>query len=234
MTPENQINITHNPKDAIMADRRPIGWLSLFLWVLASAVGWSLIPFLELGVVFPVLGALFSGQTAAEMSEFSYAFQGAIFGIFLGILFGAVIGVLQWLVLRRHIERAYWWIAATVAGLVLGTPLGIVALRPMFAGPTGTGELSSLLYFILLAALVPGAVVGLLQRLVLQRHFNGTWWWVLTSALTWPVSFLYVLEGGEDVSLAVGRAGSLSGLGLVVGTISGIALFLISRKRGER
>jgi len=234
MTPENQIHIAHTPTEAIMADKRPIGWLSLLLWVLASVVGWGLLPFLELGVVFPVFGALFSGQTAAEMSEFSWAFQGAIFGIILGVVFGVMIGVLQWLVLRRQIDRAYWWIAATVAGLGLGTPLGILALRPMFAGPTGIGELSSLLYFILLAALVPGAVVGLLQRLVLRRHFSGTWWWVLTSALTWPVSFLYVLEGGDDVSLAMERAGSLAGLGLVLGTISGIALFLISKKHRER
>jgi len=213
-----------------MADRRPISWLSLLLWVLASGAGWGLIPFLELGVVLPVFRVLFSKQTIMGMSEFSYAFQGAIFGIILGVLFGAVIGVFQWLVLRRHIDRAYWWIVATVAGLGLGAPLGIIALRPLFAGPTAIG---GSFYFILLAAVVPGIVVGLLQRLVLRWHFDWTWWWMLPSALTWPVTLLYTLESGEDVSLAVGRAGWLAELGLVMGAISGITLLLISRRRRE-
>ena len=202
----------------------------MLLWVLVTAVSWGLIPFLLLAVLVPVFEALFIGQTLVEPSESYFAFQGAILGILLGVPFGAVIGILQWLVLRRHISCAYWWISATVAGLALGTPLGIVALRPLFTGPTSIGGSS---YFVLLAALVPGIIVGLLQRLVLRRHFDRTWWWMAPSALNWPVSLLYFLEGGDDVSIAVGRAGFLVGLGLVLGAISGVSLLLISRKRGE-
>jgi len=211
-------------------DQHPLGGLSLFLWVLVTAVSWGLIPFLVLVVLVPVFGALFIVRAIVEPSESYYAFQGAILGILLGVPFGAVIGILQWLVLRRHISWAYWWIAATVAGLTIGTPLGIVALRPLFTGPASIGGSS---YFVILAALVPGIIVGLLQRLVLRRHFDRTWWWMAPSALTWPVSLLYFLEGGDDVSIAVGRAGFLAGLGLVLGTISGVSLLLISKKRGK-
>jgi len=54
----------------------------------------------------------------------------------------------------------------------------------------------------------------------------------LPSALTWPVPLVYFIKSG-DISLVAGSAGYLAGLGLVLGTISGVALFLISRKRGE-
>jgi sugar lactone lactonase YvrE len=225
MTSDSQIHIAHEPKEAIETDKRPVGWLSLLLWVIASAVGWGLIPFLVLGVVLPVLRVLFSKQMVMGMSEFSYTFQGAIFGIILGILFGLTISVLQWLVLRRHITKACWWIAATVTGLSLGIPLGIVALRSLFAGPTAIGGPS---YFIILAAIVPGIIVGLLQQMALQQHFSRAWWWMLPSALTWPVPLIYLFEGVE-----VRDAGLLAGLGLILGTISGIALFFISRKRKE-
>jgi len=231
MTPENQIHITHNPKEAIMADRRSIGWLSLLLWILASAVGWDLTSFLVLAVVLPALGVSIRGETVTERTEFLVTGQWIVPGIILGILFGVMVGVLQWLVLRRHISRAYWWIAATVAGLTIGTPLGIVALSPVFTGPIGVSGLSWL-YFVPRAAIVAGVVVGLLQRLVLRRHVNGTWWWLLPSALTWPVPLVYFLESG-DISLVAGSAGYLAGLGLVLGTISGVTLFLISRKRRE-
>jgi len=213
-----------------MADRRPIGWLSLLLWVLASGVGWGLIPFLALGVIIPVFRALFSEQTITGPTEFTYALQAAILGLLLGVLLGAVTGVLQWLILRRHIAQAYWWIAATAAGLGLGIALGFVSLRPMFAGATSAG---GSYYFMVLAGLVPGVITGLLQRQVLRRHFNRAWWWMLPSALTWPVYLVYSMENIGDISLAMGRATFLAEVGLVTGAISGVALFLISRKRRE-
>jgi WD40 repeat protein len=222
MTPEYQINMNHGQKEAIVVTR-PIGWFSLILWVLATAVAWSLIPFLVTGVVLPVFAVFFTGQTVAEMSEVSWAFQGAIFGILLGILFGIASGILQWLILRRHISRAYWWIAATAAGLGLGTPLGSFALRPLFAGPTSVSAPS---YFILIAALVPGIIVGLLQQLVLQRHFERTWWWMLPSVLTWPVPLIYLFEGIEFRDASYGAI-----WGVVSGTLSGISLLLISRRK---
>ena len=70
MTPENQMHVTNNPKKTIMADRRPIGWLSVFLWVLASVAGWGLILFLVLGMLVPLHDALFDVNKYSPFNAF--------------------------------------------------------------------------------------------------------------------------------------------------------------------
>ena len=41
-------------------------------------------------------------------------------------LFGTVLGALQWLVLRRRIARAGWWVLAGGVGWIMGAPVGAV------------------------------------------------------------------------------------------------------------
>ena len=48
-------------------------------------------------------------------------------------IFGTVVGVLQWLVLRRQVPRAGWWVLASTVGWVVGLPLGDIN------GPPGLG-----------------------------------------------------------------------------------------------
>ena len=45
-------------------------------------------------------------------------------GIGHGALFGGLLGFLQWLVLRRQVQNAYWWIIATILGWSIGAALG--------------------------------------------------------------------------------------------------------------
>jgi hypothetical protein len=209
-----------------MAERHPIGLLSLLVWVLASAVGWFLSPFLAHGVALPLLTDLFRRQ------EVPLALEMAVYGIILGILIGVTFGVLQWLILRRHITRAYWWIAATTGGLGLGMALGLLLLSQAYSGQTWvSGPIVTGLY-LLLNSIVAGVVVGLLQRLVLRRHFNGTWLWMLSSALTWP---MYLLYHGESVEVAtmVHEAISMLYWGLALGALSGVTIILISTRRRE-
>ena len=47
--------------------------------------------------------------------------------------FGTVVGVLQWLVLRRQVPLALWWVLASTVGWVVGMPLGDIN------GPPGLG-----------------------------------------------------------------------------------------------
>jgi hypothetical protein len=56
-----------------------------------------------------------------------------------GIAIGTVVGSMQWLVLRRHVPRAGWWVLAGAAGSVAGTLL-IYALNgtvPSLLNPFG-------------------------------------------------------------------------------------------------
>jgi hypothetical protein len=210
-----------------MAERRPIGRLTLILWVLASAVGWVLSPFLGHGVALPLLTDLFRGH------EVPMAFQMTVYGIILGILIGVTFGVLQWLVLRRHITQVYWWIVATTGGLGLGMALGFFLISQAYSDLTWvSGPVVTQLY-LLLTSIVVGAVIGLLQRLVLRRHFDGAWLWTLSSALTWPIYFLYHGEPVET-TIMLQEAISMVYWGLVLGALSGLAILFISRRHGEK
>ena len=88
------------------ASERPrgVGWRLWLRWVLASVVGW--------GVGGVVLGPVFSVVEPA--------FGLLVGGAAVGAIGGAALGVLQWLVLRRQLARAGWWIVASTIGWAVG------------------------------------------------------------------------------------------------------------------
>ena len=75
------------------------GW-----WVPASTLG------------FPV---------ALVMAEGAMRLVGIPSPILLGVLFGILSGILPWLVLRRQVARAGWWVLAHLLGSLVGGALGI-------------------------------------------------------------------------------------------------------------
>ncbi len=91
-------------------------------WVLASTVAGAVI-----GVVGVALGATLGFSTrwvggGPETTGETSSGEWALF-VLLG-LYGTVLGVLQWLVLRRQVARAGWWVLASTVGWVVG---GLVA-----------------------------------------------------------------------------------------------------------
>ena len=97
------------------------GW-----WVLASAVGAQLAGSLAIELM------LFGGGTA-----FSNAAGGTVLG--------ASVGIGQWLVLRRHVRRAIWWVPASTLGGAAGAGLGLgffvfwpLAVAAVYGAVTGT------------------------------------------------------------------------------------------------
>ena len=78
-----------------------MGW-----WVLATVGGWSLgLVLIQLGI-FQVLTHFWGAETIYRSWAFVLAFY----------LLGLSIGFGQWLVLRRRLPRAGWWIGANVLG----------------------------------------------------------------------------------------------------------------------
>ena len=105
-------------------------------WIAATALGWLLgIAVVYLGyAIWPV--ALNANSVWSSM------------------LIGAVTGLAQWLVLRRWVPRAGWWVLASVLGW------GLVRLI--------AGEVFTSLLELLIIGAVPAAVTGLAL------------WWLLT------------------------------------------------------
>jgi hypothetical protein len=81
-------------------------------------------------------------------------------GVVMFLLWGFVLGALQWLVLRRRVERAGWWIAISVAVWMLAFGLtGLAEVSGMYVEP-----FDLLAAFIVPVAVAGGGMVWLLRR----------------------------------------------------------------------
>jgi hypothetical protein len=171
--------------------RRKPGWGFWLLWVLASTAGWAMGLSVGLAVGNAVLNAV--GDAVVE------AVGGAVGG--------AVSGVAQWLILRRQVRRADWWILASTAGWAVGGAVG-GAVAGAVVGAVGLA--------------VAGAVIGVAQWLLLRRQVRRAGWWILASAAGWAV--------GLAVADAVGEAAVLAVIGAVSGIITGAVLVWLLRQ----
>jgi hypothetical protein len=113
---------------------------------------------------------------------------------------GLVIGSLQWVILRKRLPQAGWWVVASAAGWAMGWAIVIALVPPEFGVLTGTAL---------------GAALGTTQWLFLRRHFHRAGWWLVVSPLGWTAG-MTLLTGPLLV-------------GAVAGAVTGIALELLLR-----
>jgi len=104
---------------------------------------------------------------------------------------GAFLGTSQWVVLRKRLANARWWIPASAAGLGLGLTGGIVLVeqvgRALTGGQVHVGALDSATRAgsLLVVGLVSGLFLGASQWFVLRSRpaIARTWLWVSTLGL---------------------------------------------------
>ena len=151
--------------------------------------------------------------------------------IALWLITGLLMGFGQWLLLRRWVDRARWWILASTAGwggaIALGaTAYGIFAM-----------ELRWEVVGIAVALPVIFLGAGLFQWLLLRRWVRRAGWWLLASGLSsfTPLVLSYVLyvvlqpqvnDGG--ISPAILALDSV-----LRGVFSGVALVLLFAQAGN-
>jgi hypothetical protein len=93
------------------------------------------------------------------------------------ILAGAAIGLAQWLVLRRRIPSAWWWIIASVLGLFLGLWMRASVYVYFWFSPH-----EEAVWVKALADSALGATLGTMQWFVVRR-IDRNYLWILASAL---------------------------------------------------
>ena len=140
--------------------RRPFESMRWRVWVLATAIGafvaWTLgmIP-----STFIFTGADTAGAAPAQMSDLMvYALAAA-----MGLVLGSILGVPQWLVLRRHLPKAGWWVLANALAWMVG--MVVVFVGTNFIPPEGISISVALMLLLFLFA--AGATVGAVHGLVL-------------------------------------------------------------------
>jgi hypothetical protein len=141
------------------------GWGFWLGWVVASSVGWIVGAILGFGLGLIIIG-----------DDYGINVLRIIIGYFLvGATLGFGVSIMQWLVLRRRVSRAGWWVLASTAGFAVAV------------GGEGGLQLGSSVERVAVLAL-GGAVTGILQWLVLRGKVSRACWWVLASTVGWALS----------------------------------------------
>ena len=105
---------------------------------------------------------------------------------------GLGVGFAQWLLLRVHLNRAYWWIIVSAVGLSLGlVPMFIISVGLMAAEASFAAIAATALF----GGAVSGFFCGLGQWLVLRTQAGKAGWWIAISAISWMVWFTIILPG---------------------------------------
>ncbi|MBV7336744.1 hypothetical protein KFU94_52640, partial [Chloroflexi bacterium TSY] len=124
--------------------RQQVSWANW--WVLASAVGGALGGAVGLG-------------TYGALTVFGSEALGGVVGGIVGL---GVFGLTQWLVLRRQVSWANWWVLASVVSLALAALLTGVVFWAV--GDKGGGEVGNgVVYGAIYGAITGGALVWLLR-----------------------------------------------------------------------
>lgn len=143
---------------------------------------------------------------------------------------GAFLGTSQWILLRRRLENARWWIPASAAGLGLGLAGGIVLVEQIGRAVTGgqinvrTLSVPERAASMAVVGLASGLALGAAQWLVLRRHTRlaRRWFWASTLAFTVSLcisSLLADLVFGGLTALP-GFLGFVLAAGLLAGAIT--------------
>jgi hypothetical protein len=225
---------------------RPFRWTSLLLWAGATALGWLLAhPLLQRYVLeaawlvavigIPVVAVvtfiltLFGRRrrTHAGWSVIAINIGWTLIVVFSLILCraGSIAGVLQWLVLRRHISRGAGWMIASAAGA-----FAAINVSRVFA--------ASETFYVALE----GAVLGILQWLVLRGQVKSPVWWIPASTIGWVMGGLAIGPAWTVWDPATYRVSEHAALlayhtvpsgfgGLVCGGVTGASLWALLKNR---
>jgi hypothetical protein len=146
-----------------------IGWIA---WAGATALGagiaWTL------GMI-PSLLINFGDTASANVGDASAAGPNGfvLYGLAaaLGLVLGPMLGIPQWLVLRRYVPRAGWWVGANSVAWAVGMGVIFVGIDALISEESTTNAPLLTLSVLALLALV-GASVGAVHGLVLVWLLN--------------------------------------------------------------
>lgn len=157
------------------------------------------------------LGFAFGAVIGEPLGKLNWPALGLMPGTFAAAALGVSVGSLQWVVLRRRITEAGWWIAATTAGFAIA---GIITSEEFDLG--------------VLAYPVFGAAVGTLQYCVLRAHIAPAILWIPTSTIAW-FALPFLLSTFAKVTPAasypfLSRTVAWLAFGVVLAATTGLAL----------
>ena len=172
-------------------ERAQVGWGFWVWWVLATFVGSVVGVVVGVAVLGPVLGAVGLAGAGVmqwlvlrqQLSQSGWWILASSVGLAIGLVVGVAVsaaggddaaaavvslavlgvsvGIAQWLVLRRQVSRAGWWILVNVVGLAVGlaATLVVFGVGDGNGGGAVTGALQDAIFGAVIGAVV-GAITG--------------------------------------------------------------------------
>lgn len=187
-------------------------WWVTVQWVLATAIGfWLSLLWVEIG----------------ERPDL---------GVFNGSIGAVTIALTQLPVLAKRIDRAPWWIVASIAswGLLGLSPVGALG----WVAPR-TLDLGTRAFYGAIEGVKIGIVTGIAQWLVLKLSLPRAWRWIPVNAIAWAIALaLGWTIGGilrRATHLFLSEPIGLSVVWIAIATLTGVALaaLLPDRERSE-
>ncbi|MBD2740123.1 hypothetical protein [Coleofasciculus sp. FACHB-1120] len=159
-------------------------------------------------------------------------------GVLEGAIGGSAVGLAQAFVLRQQVEVsktmpnaiAGWWVLTSVLswGLIGGSGVGAIG----WVAPRTLLFEARIIFGIFNGGLA-GALLGLLQGLVLFQQAQKAWIWVLVSSVSWAMGLAMGWAVGgllrEATRLFVSEVVGLAVAWVIVAAITGVALIGLVR-----
>ncbi len=189
-----------------------IGWRFGIRWVLLTIAGWA-IGF-PLGFVFVAVAGLIIGlHEGSDSIILKLGLDNA--AVFIVVV--VVVSLMQWLALRRVVQRAGFWVLASIIGFTIPSSIHGVVCH-VYGYPDDLGPLGALVWAA--ACVVGGTLTGLLQQRILRRQVCHSAWWVPASAAGWGLVMIGFGIASKILGvrlLVVGLIASSGLLGIVTG-----------------
>ena len=149
--------------------------------------------------------------------------------LLIGTLEGLLLGFAQYLVLRRYIQKANYWILFTTVGVLVSWFMGLTvsAVIGLFYAANLHQKITTLINEIALLGAAIGTVIGCAQWLILKAVSKQAIWWVFTNALAFSLGLVIAFIGaGIDFSPGLNIHTSL--IAVATGGVMGIAISSIT------
>jgi len=135
-------------------------------WVTATAIG-ALIAWLLGMIPSTAMSLAGSGAESAAPAAEPPAWLFYLLAAGMGFVLGPVLGTPQWVVLRKHVRRAGWWVLANALAWMVGMVIIFLGTSAIPEGPIPPAVIMLLVGCVFAAGAAVGAVHGLfLIRLV--------------------------------------------------------------------
>jgi hypothetical protein len=205
-------------------------------WVLATAMGSTAGAVLGGALITAWLQPFEVMSSPLDAAAIAVPRTSAALGVW-----AAGIGIMQSLILRRHLVGVRWWPLATIAGWSIAGALS--GALPFTAAVTGRGIDIGPLGFVAVAAvtvLAIGFVSGVFQWLILRHQVDrsGRWVWTNAGGIALAVVFAAAILGvmrtanwfqPEDFPSAQSWGVAGAAIGVVYGVVSGLVLIKLLR-----